>query len=153
MQTALEAPPERQADRTERRCLVIDDHRFLAERLALSLEDLGFEVDRAYNGEDALRLIAGTRYDVILADWNLGHSISGLGILKHVRSTPEIATTPFIMITAASPTELALEAAEAGVSAFLLKPILPSELARKVMAVTRRPAPDAEPSPADMRAS
>ncbi|HEV2558223.1 MAG TPA: response regulator [Microvirga sp.] len=153
MQTALEAPPERQADRTERRCLVIDDHRFLAERLALSLEDLGFTVDRAYNGEDALRLIDGNRYDVILADWNLGHSISGLGILKHVRSTPGIAATPFIMITAASPTELALEAAEAGVSAFLLKPIIPAELARKVMAVTRRSALEAERPLAEMRAS
>ncbi len=116
--------------------LVVDDHRFLAERIALSLEEMSFIVDRAYDGDEALRLIDQNRYDVILADWNLGHSMTGLAILKHVRATPDIAATPFIMLTAASPTEFALEAQEAGVSAFVLKPIVPGELARKVMAVT-----------------
>ncbi|WP_139102259.1 response regulator, partial [Acinetobacter baumannii] len=60
-------------------------------------------------------------YGLVISDWNM-EPMTGYDLLKEVRADPNLATTPFIMITAESKTENVIAAKKAGVNNYLVKP-------------------------------
>ena len=98
----------------------------------------------ASNGMEALQLLRSRRVDIILSDWNMP-VMSGLDLLRAVRSEPKLSTLPFIMITAETERVRIEEAIEAGVTSLLLKPYTGTDFAMRVQkALSARPIP---PSP------
>ncbi len=105
--------------------LIVDDELIMRESLAGWLERDGHHIDTAVSGEDALKKLKQTRYDILLVDIKM-EGISGLDVLKHVNENePEISV---IMITAYGSISTAIEAMKNGAYDYLLKPFDPNEL-------------------------
>ena len=105
--------------------LIVDDEPIMRESLAGWLERDGHYIDTSASGEDALKKLKGTRYDILLVDIKM-EGISGLDVLKHVKeSDPDVAV---VMITAYGSIATAIEAMKNGAYDYLLKPFDPDEL-------------------------
>ncbi len=113
------------------RALVVDDNSIARDVLASMLRSLKIEVDTAVDGESAIGLLeeqtrAGQSYDVILLDWIMP-GIDGIETARRIKANAEIARIPaMLMVTANAREDAYVEAKNAGLDAFLLKPVYAS---------------------------
>ena len=115
--------------------LVVDDYSTMIRIIRNLLRQLGFEdVDDANDGASALSKMHAKRYGLIISDWNM-EPMTGYDLLREVRADPNLATTPFIMITAESKTENVIAAKKAGVNNYIVKPFNAATLKTKIEAV------------------
>jgi two-component system chemotaxis response regulator CheY len=115
--------------------LVVDDYNTMVRIIRNLLRQLGFEnVDDACDGASALAKLRQRKYGLVISDWNM-EPMSGYDLLRQVRSDPELADTPFIMVTAESKTENVIAAKKAGVSNYIVKPFNAQTLRNKIEAV------------------
>jgi two-component system chemotaxis response regulator CheY len=115
--------------------LVVDDYRTMIRIIRNLLKQIGFEdVDEATDGSEALAKLRGRRYGLIISDWNM-EPMTGFDFLREVRADPELAKTPFIMVTAESKTENVIAAKKAGVNNYIVKPFNAQTLKNKIDAV------------------
>src|SRR6201988_4746739 len=115
--------------------LVVDDYSTMIRIIRNLLKQLGFEnIDDASDGSAALNKMRGKKYGLVISDWNM-EPMTGYDLLKEVRADPNLATTPFIMITAESKTENVIAAKKAGVNNYIVKPFNPATLKTKIEAV------------------
>ncbi len=115
--------------------LIVDDYKTMLRIIRNLLKQLGFEnVDEATDGTNALSKLRDKDYELIISDWNM-EPMTGLQLLKEVRSDERMKGTPFIMITAESKSENVLSAKEAGVSNYIVKPFNAETLKSKISAV------------------
>ena len=78
--------------------LVVDDEKLLVKGIKFNLENEGYEVDTAYDGEEALNMAKARDYDLLILDIMMP-KISGVDVCMKVR---EFSTVPIIMLTAKS---------------------------------------------------
>jgi len=110
---------------TSPKILVTDDELNTLKTLSANLENMGYRVDTATNGQEALELIRKRGFNIIIADIKLP-DISGLEILETAKElNPETAV---IMITGHASLETAVDAINEGAYAYILKPVSMSEL-------------------------
>ena len=115
--------------------LVVDDYSTMVRIIRNLLRQLGFaDIDDANNGEMALAKMHSKRYGLVISDWNM-EPMTGYDLLREVRADPNLATTPFIMITAESKTENVIAAKKAGVNNYIVKPFNAATLKTKIEAV------------------
>ncbi len=87
------------ADIKSTKVLVVDDQKSMRGLVRFALIQMGMEtVDGAESGEEAIKKLTQVRYDLIITDLHMG-GISGLGLLKAIRSHPVLRSTPVIMAT------------------------------------------------------
>lgn len=112
--------------------LVVDDAPMIREIIVLQLNALGIsKVETAGSAEEALRVLAYKRFNLILSDWSMS-GMTGLELLIRLRADEKIGKTPFVLITGEMQREMVSQAIQAGVNDFLLKPFKPEEFERKV---------------------
>ncbi len=116
--------------------LVVDDYKTMLRIIRNLLGQLEFNnVDEAVDGEVALaKLREDGDYGLIISDWNM-EPMSGIQLLKEVRSDPGLRHIPFIMVTAESKSENVITAKEAGVSNYIVKPFNAETLRIKLESV------------------
>ncbi len=118
--------------------LVVDDYNTMIRIIRNLLKQLGFEhIDDASDGSAALNKMRGKKYGLVISDWNM-EPMTGYDLLREVRADPNhpnLATTPFIMITAESKTENVIAAKKAGVNNYIVKPFNAATLKTKIDAV------------------
>jgi two-component system chemotaxis response regulator CheY len=115
--------------------LVVDDYNTMIRIIRNLLKQLGFEnIDDASDGSAALNKMRGKKYGLVISDWNM-EPMTGYDLLREVRADPNLATTPFIMITAESKTENVIAAKKAGVNNYIVKPFNAATLKTKIEAV------------------
>ena len=115
--------------------LSVDDFSTMRRIVRNLLKQLGYyNVDEAENGDAALELIREKKYGLIISDWNMPGK-SGIELLREVRNDPELKDIPFLMVTAEAEKENVLEAMQAGVSNYILKPFTAKILEEKLRAV------------------
>jgi|GEM_PF-2119592 len=130
--------------RLGRKVLVVDDERNIAELLRLHLEREGYYVSIAGNGEDALRRALQEKPDLIMLDVLLP-SISGLDVLRNLKSDPQTAEIPVVMVSI-MPEEQ--EAYRLGARAYFTKPVYEKELILKVNQLLLPKTTEQEPTAA-----
>jgi DNA-binding response OmpR family regulator len=125
--------------------LMIEDHDDTACLVRFILERNGYAVRHAPDGRNAKRLTE-TREppDLVLLDISLP-SLSGLEVLRAIRSTPEWQRIPVIMLTANGRPESIAEATTLGATEYLKKPFSPEHLLRTVASFV--PRPTTQPAP------
>jgi len=123
--------------------LVAEDEHGQAEVLKYNLEEEGFRVGVAPDGQRALEMIEGAVPDLLILDWMLPE-VSGIKIMKKLRKKPDTKSLPVIMLTARGEEDDRLRGFEVGVDDYVVKPYLPSELIARVHAVLRRSRPELE---------
>jgi two-component system chemotaxis response regulator CheY len=115
--------------------LVVDDYNTMIRIIRNLLKQLGFEhIDDASDGSAALNKMRAKKYGLVISDWNM-EPMTGYDLLREVRADPNLATTPFIMITAESKTENVIAAKKAGVNNYIVKPFNAATLKTKIDAV------------------
>jgi two-component system chemotaxis response regulator CheY len=115
--------------------LIVDDYRTMLRIIRNLLQQLRFSnIDEATDGGAALTRLREKRYGLVISDWNM-QPVTGLELLREVRADPQLADTPFIMITAESKTENVIAARDAGVSNYIVKPFNAETLRAKIASV------------------
>lgn len=115
--------------------LVVDDHPMTRNMVKAILKGLGFDnIVQAENGEFAVQRIFEDQVDLVICDWNMPH-MSGLEVLKRVRSEEKFKALPFLMLTAEAYRENVNAAMTSGVTDYIVKPFTAETLANKLEGV------------------
>jgi len=102
--------------------LVVDDFATMRRILKNILKQIGFSnIAEAEDGKTALTQLKNDGFDLVLCDWNMPE-MTGLELLKKVRSDDKLKDTPFVMVTAEAQKDNILDAVKAGVSNYVVKP-------------------------------
>ena len=112
--------------------LVVDDFSTMRRIIKNLLHDLGYtNVTEADDGQTALPMLQTGNFDFLVTDWNMP-GMPGLDLLKAVRSDPKLAKLPVLMLTAEAKREQIIEAAQAGVNGYVIKPFTAVTLKEKI---------------------
>ena len=115
--------------------LIVDDYKTMLRIIENLLKQLGFKnVLLATDGAAALKVLHENPVGLIISDWNM-QPMTGLQLLKEVRSNDRLKAMPFIMVTAESKTENVVAAKEAGVNNYIVKPFNAETLKQKLVSV------------------
>ena len=118
--------------------LVVDDFSTMRRIVNNLLKQAGFgNVSEAEDGVTALQKLENGRYDFVVSDWNMPN-MSGLELLKAVRSSAKLKHTPFLLVTAEARKENIVEAAQAGADGYIVKPFSSALLSEKIEAILTR---------------
>jgi len=116
--------------------LIVEDDDDLRSLLVLALRRAGLETAAASNGRDALQIIETQPIGIVACDLGLP-GMSGLDLVRALRSRPESSTLPFLLMTGSGDGDTVLEALAAGADDFLAKPVRLEELVARVRAHLR----------------
>ena len=113
--------------------LVVDDATFIRDMIKKQLRDRipGVEIYDAADGARGLALFKQNPIDIVLSDWEMP-LMTGEELLRAVRSSPNGAKTPFVMISSRGDRDHIVKAIQSGVSDYLTKPFSADELLKKV---------------------
>jgi two-component system chemotaxis response regulator CheY len=115
--------------------LIVDDYKTMLRIIRNLLRQLGFNnVDEASDGATALQKLRRGEFGLVISDWNM-EPMTGLQLLKEVRTDAKLKSLPFIMVTAESKTENVIAAKKAGVNNYIVKPFNAATLKQKMTAV------------------
>jgi two-component system chemotaxis response regulator CheY len=115
--------------------LLVDDFKTMLKLTGSMLGQMGFKnIEEATDGSMALKKLKEQKYDLILSDWNM-EPMTGLELLKNVRSDAALKAIPVILITAESKPENIIVAKQAGVNNYIVKPFNANTLKDKLAAV------------------
>ena len=118
--------------------LIVDDFSTMRRIIKNLLRDLGFtNTTEADDGNSALPLLQGTKFDFLITDWNMP-GMTGIELLKAVRANPKLASLPVLMVTAEAKREQIVEAAQAGVNGYVVKPFTAAALKDKIEKIFER---------------
>ena len=118
--------------------LVVDDFSTMRRIVKNLLIEIGFtNIVEADDGKTALPILENGGIDFLVTDWNTP-GMSGIDLLKTVRSDPNLSALPVLMVTAEAKREQIMEAAQAGVNGYVVKPFTADTLREKVDKVFER---------------
>lgn len=121
-------------ERVGTRILTVEDDERIRTAVKMALEDEGWHVDEAENGEHALELFLANPTDVVLIDIMLP-GIDGFEVCRSIRRASDV---PIVMVTARADTHDVVAGLEAGADDYLTKPFAPKELSARIRALLRR---------------
>ena len=118
--------------------LIVDDFSTTRRIIKNLLRDLGFNnTSEADDGNTALPMLKGGGFDFLITDWNMP-GMQGIDLLKAVRGDPELASLPVLLVTAEAKKEQIIEAAQAGVNGYIVKPFNAATLKEKIEKIFER---------------
>jgi len=118
--------------------LIVDDVSTMRRIIKNLLRDLGFNnIKEAADGNTALPMLQNDNVDFLVTDWNMP-GMTGIDLLKAVRADEKLAALPVLMLTAESNREQIIEAAQAGVNGYIVKPFTAVTLKEKIDRIFER---------------
>ncbi|MDH5562739.1 MAG: chemotaxis response regulator CheY [Nitrospirota bacterium] len=127
---------------TSLKVLVVDDMSTMRRIVKNVLKQIGFsDMVEAENGQDALnKLRAAGDFGLVVSDWNMP-VMQGIDLLRAVRADAELKHLPFLMVTAEAQKENIIEAVQAGVSNYVVKPFTAEALQGKLEKIFAKTQP------------
>jgi two-component system, chemotaxis family, chemotaxis protein CheY len=120
--------------------LIVDDFSTMRRIVKNLLRDLGFSnTHEADDGNSALPMLKNGEFDFLVTDWNMP-GMTGIDLLKAVRADDKLKTLPVLMVTAEAKREQIIEAAQAGVNGYVVKPFTAQALKEKIEKIFDRVA-------------
>jgi two-component system, chemotaxis family, chemotaxis protein CheY len=117
---------------TSIKILVVDDFSTMRRIVKNLLNDLGFSnIQEADDGKTALPLLKSQHFDFLITDWNMP-GMTGIDLLKAIRADEQLAQLKVLMVTAEAKKEQIVEAAQAGVNGYIVKPFTAVTLQQKL---------------------
>jgi len=118
--------------------LIVDDFSTMRRIIKNLLRDLGFNnTAEADDGQTALPMLQSGNYDFLVTDWNMP-GMTGIDLLKTVRADEKLAALPVLLVTAEQKREQIVEAAQAGVNGYIVKPFTAEVLKEKIGKIFER---------------
>ena len=120
------------------RILIVDDFSTMRRIVKNLLNDLGFfNTTEADDGTSALAELRRAPFDLVITDWNMP-GMAGIDLLKAIRADDTLKTIPVLLVTAEAKREQIIEAAQAGVNGYVIKPFTAATLEDKLNKVFER---------------
>ncbi len=117
---------------TNMRVLVVDDFSTMRRIVKNILRQIGFtNVVEADDGTTAWEVLNKDKIDFIISDWNMPQ-MTGIDLLRKVRASEQFSHLPFLMVTAEAQQENIIEAAQAKVSNYIVKPFTADTMKQKI---------------------
>ncbi len=118
--------------------LIVDDFSTMRRIIKNLLRDLGFNnTSEADDGNTALPMLQNGSFDFLVTDWNMP-GMTGIDLLRAVRADESLAHMPVLMVTAEQKREQIVEAAQAGVNGYIIKPFTAQTLKEKLDKIFER---------------
>ena len=118
--------------------LIVDDFSTMRRIVKNLLRDLGFNnTQEADDGLTALPMLKNGDFEFVVTDWNMP-GMQGIDLLKNIRADDELKHLPVLMITAEAKKEQIVEAAQAGVNGYIVKPFTAATLKEKLDKIFER---------------
>ena len=118
--------------------LIVDDFSTMRRIIKNLLRDLGFtNVKEADDGNTALPMLTSEHFDFLVTDWNMP-GMTGIDLLRAVRADERLKHLPVLMVTAEAKREQIIEAAQAGVNGYVVKPFTAVALKEKIEKIFER---------------
>jgi two-component system chemotaxis response regulator CheY len=118
--------------------LIVDDFSTMRRIIKNLLRDLGFtNTQEADDGATALPMLKNGDFDFLVTDWNMP-GMTGIELLKHVRADEKLVSIPVLMVTAEAKRDQIIEAAQAGVNGYVVKPFTAQVLKEKIDKIFER---------------
>ena len=113
--------------------LVVDDSRTMRRIIGTALKGMGYSAASIMEASDGVEALANfdSSVDFVITDWNMPN-MSGLDFVRALRKRDDGGTTPILMVTTRSVREDIVQAAEAGVNNYVVKPFTPQILREKI---------------------
>jgi two-component system chemotaxis response regulator CheY len=112
--------------------LVVDDMSTMRRIVKNIMKQLGFaNVEEAENGQDALDKLRVESFGFVISDWNMP-VMTGIELLRAIRADDKLKAIPVLMVTAEAQKENLVEAIQAGVSNYIVKPFTAEILQEKM---------------------
>ncbi|MEN3972120.1 phosphate regulon transcriptional regulator PhoB [Sphingomicrobium sp. XHP0235] len=124
----------------DKKLLLVEDDRALADLVTYHFERAGYDVTRTGDGEEAMILAEEITPDLVLLDWMI-EGISGIEVCRRLRRRQSTANLPIIMLTARGEEDDRIRGLETGADDYITKPFSPKELVARAGAVLRRVRP------------
>lgn len=115
--------------------LAVDDSRTMRDMINLALSSEGFDVSLAEDGQHGLEVLDDMEPDVIITDINMPR-LDGFGFIDAVRLRDDTKTTPILVLTTESSSDLKTKARDAGATGWIVKPFAQDKLVRALRMVT-----------------
>ncbi len=120
------------------RILIVDDFSTMRRIVKNLLNDLGFtNTAEADDGTTALVELQKAKFDLVITDWNMP-GMPGIDLLRAIRADASMASLPVLMVTAEAKREQIIEAAQAGVNGYVIKPFTAGTLNDKLNKIFER---------------
>lgn len=117
---------------TSMKVLVVDDMSTMRRILKNVLRQIGFsDIVEAENGQEGMKQLKQGGFGLVVSDWNMP-VMAGIELLRAVRADPALKSLPFLMVTAEAQKENIIEAVQAGVSNYVVKPFTAEALQEKL---------------------
>ncbi|OOC11358.1 MULTISPECIES: chemotaxis response regulator CheY [Thioalkalivibrio] len=118
--------------------LIVDDFSTMRRIIKNLLRDLGFNnTMEADDGSTALPMLQNGDFDFLITDWNMPN-MPGIDLLREVRKDDRLKSLPVLMVTAEAKRDQIVEAAEAGVNGYIVKPFTAETLKEKIEKIFER---------------
>lgn len=118
--------------------LVVDDFSTMRRIIKNLLRDLGYQnTQEADDGKTALPMLRNGDFDFVITDWNMPE-LDGLALLQEIRSDENLKSLPVLMVTAEAKRDQIVEAAQAGVNGYIIKPFTAATLKEKIEKIFER---------------
>lgn len=118
--------------------LIVDDFSTMRRIIKNLLRDLGFtNTFEADDGNTALPMLKDGDFEFVVTDWNMP-IMQGIDLLKEIRKDPKLKHLPVLMVTAEAKRDQIIEAAQAGVNGYIVKPFTAGTLKEKLDKVFER---------------
>ncbi|MGN0921768.1 MAG: chemotaxis response regulator CheY [Cellvibrio sp.] len=118
--------------------LIVDDFSTMRRIIKNLLRDLGFSnTYEADDGVTALPMLKNGDFDFLITDWNMP-GMSGIDLLRTVRADEKLGALPVLMVTAEAKRDQIIEAAQAGVNGYVVKPFTAQALQEKIAKIFER---------------
>ena len=118
--------------------LIVDDFSTMRRIIKNLLRDLGFNnTHEADDGNTALPMLKNGDFEFVVTDWNMP-GMQGIDLLKAIRADEKLCHLPVLMVTAEANREQIIEAAQAGVNGYIVKPFTAATLKEKLDKIFER---------------
>ncbi|MFQ5717387.1 MAG: response regulator [Nitrospinales bacterium] len=117
-----------------KKVLVVDDSNVMRQIIKNNLKQLGFKPENISDADDGaagFKKAGDEKFDLIVSDWNMP-KMTGIDFLKAVRADDKLKGVPFLMVTSETEKEKIVEAVQAGVSQYIVKPFNANQLEEKI---------------------
>ena len=120
--------------------LVVDDFATMRRIVRNLLKEIGIQnTDEAEDGQMALRMLKGAKFDFVVSDVNMPN-MNGFELLRQIRADAELKSLPVLLVTAEAKKEDIITAAQAGASGYVVKPFTKATLEEKVNKILQKMA-------------
>ena len=117
---------------TEMKILVVDDFSTMRRIIRNILKQLGYNnIEEAEDGDVALEKLKEGEFDFVITDWNMPN-MTGLDLLKAIRGDERLKDVKVLIVTAEAEKENVVQAAQAGVNDYVVKPFTADVLQQKI---------------------